>query len=307
MSAIPHLTDAVLVTGGPTHQRQADLAVMGFLARYRVPHTRYVYGIALRQWFEFCDTHFVDPLAAQRAHIEIWARLLEENGNQLSTVAGKLNALAGFYRYTFADGLIDRDPMVHVRRPQIQRESTTNGLTRTELADMLNLAESTSHQDNALLCVLGLNGLRVSEATGIDLEHFGRHRGQTTVQILRKGNKRQIVPFAYRTAWAVEQLIGDRTIGPLFLTREGNRLDRKAAGRIVKRIALACGITRRIHPHSLRHTFVTLARDAGVSDRDIIASTGHSDGRMVEYYDRGRDKIERNATNAVASFVERAG
>ncbi len=66
------------------------------------------------------------------------------------------------------------------------------------------------------------------------------------------------------------------------------------------------GITKRITPHSLRHTFVTMALDAGQAERDIAISTGHCDTRMVAYYDRGRENISRNSTHAVSAWVEGA-
>ncbi len=69
----------------------------------------------------------IDPLEATRAQIEIFARELEATGRKLSTVASKLNALAGFYRYAVIDELLDRDPMLNVRRPRIDRISTTAG------------------------------------------------------------------------------------------------------------------------------------------------------------------------------------
>jgi len=53
---------------------------------------------------------------------------------------------------------------------------------------------------------------------------------------------------------------------------------------------------KRITPHSLRHTLVTMALDSGQGERDIAISTGNSDTRMVAYYDRGRDNISRNST-----------
>jgi site-specific recombinase XerD len=310
VSAVPeHVTDAVLVNPSDYQRRRADLAVAGFLARYRIQHTRYVYGISLRQWFSFCDEHFVDPLHAERSHIEIWARLLEERGNKLSTVAGKLNALAGFYRYAFADGLIDKDPMAFVRRPQIKRASTTDSLSRTELWDCLAAAEASCPQDFAAICLLGYNGLRVSEVCGIDIEDFGRHKGQPTITVLRKGGETQEIPLSYRTAYAVDLAAGDRTSGPLFVSREGNRLDRKGIDRICKRIAASVGITKRVHPHCYRTTFVTLSRNAGASDRDIMAATNHADERMLSYYDKDARKIERSscAVNVLAAFVERAG
>lgn len=282
-------------------------ATLGFLARFRKATTRRGHETTLRQWFTFCEEHFVSPLNAKRPQIEIWARYLEdERGLMRSTVGHKLSTLAGFYKYALYDGLLDKDPMAHVERPQIPRESTREGLTRTELADLVRLAELSSPQDHALISVLGYNGLRISECLGIDIEAIGRRQGQPGVPVVRKGGKVQFVPFAFSTAWAVDKAIGDRTSGPLFVSGYGNRLDRKGADRVIQRLAKAADIGKRITPHSFRHGFVTMSRDAGVPDRDIQASTGHADARMIPYYDRGRDDLRRQATHTVAAWVERA-
>lgn len=220
-------------------------------------------------------------------------------------IANKLNALAGFYRLAAWDGYCEQDPMVRVTRPKIPRESPREGLTRTELHDLVTAAEA-DPKDYALVTVLGYNGLRVSEALGIDIERLDRHKGQMLVTVKRKGGKFQPIPFAVETAWAIEQLIAGRTEGPLFLSRYGNRLDTPGAGRIVKRLAKQIGIRKRVTPHSLRHTFVTLLRDMGVSDGDIIAATGHADPRMCSYYDRNAAVIQRNPTHQLASWVRRA-
>lgn len=301
-------SEAVLVHGDRQGGRgRAELHALAFLARYRVAHTRAAYGVSLRQWFGWCEDNGIDPLDATRAEIEIFARELETTGRRLATVASKLNALAGFYRFAVIDGVLDRDPMLNVRRPRIERISTTQGLTRTEFADVLRIVETMEPRAHALICLLGLNGLRVSETCNLDIEDLGHHKGQRTAQLLRKGGKTQTVPLSHRTAWAVGAAIGDRTTGPLLVTRNGLRLDRRGAAHIVARVVRAAGITKRITPHSFRHTFVTMALAAGQAERDIAISTGHSDTRMVAYYDRNRENISRNSTHAVSAWVEGAG
>lgn len=300
--------EGVLVSRGADAGPTAENLAWSFLARYRVKTTRDGYALALRQWFEWIRGRGVDPLKAERYQIEVWARELEASGLKLTTVAAKLNGLAGYYRFAQADGYMVKNPMAFVVRPQIQRESTTVGLTRPELHDLVRAAEQSTPQDHLAIMILAYNGVRAGELCGMDIEHLGRHKGAPTVSIIRKGGKRQIIPFAYPTAWALERHLAVHPVGSgaLFLTREGNRLDSKSLGRIVKRMYVAAGIGKRGHPHALRHTFVTLSRDAGESDRDIIASTGHADSRMVEFYDRSRDAIERNVTHGLASFVERS-
>jgi integrase/recombinase XerD len=135
------------------------------------------------------------------------------------------------------DGVLDRDPMLNVRRPRVERVSSTQGLTRTEFADVLRSVESRPARDHALICLLGLNGLRVSETCALDIDDLGHHRGQRAAFLTRKGGKLQTIPMSHRTAWAVGAAIGDRSSGPVLLTRNGTRLDRRGAARIVGRVA----------------------------------------------------------------------
>ena len=118
-----------------------------------------------------------------------------------------------------------------------------------------------------------------------------------------KGGKVGTLSLSVRTTWAVERSLGDRQSGPLLLGRNGERLSKGSARRTVRRLCRQTGITKRITPHSCRATFITLALDAGVPERDIIDSTGHSDSSMVRYYDKNRGAIERNATHAVSAFI----
>jgi integrase/recombinase XerD len=302
-----HLTDAELVTADQTRINRAELFAMAFLTRYRVVHTRETYEIALRQFFGFCRENGIEPLEANRMHIELFARQLELTGRQVATIAGKLNVLSSFFKYACIDGLIEHNPMVHVSRPKIQRVSTTLGLTRPEFADLIRALEGRPPRDQALVLLLGYNGMRISEALGIDIEHLDRYQGQQIVRILRKGGKHQLVPLAPRTAWQVELTVAHRTEGPLLLNAAGTaRMDRRAAARIVAHTARDARITKRITPHSLRHSYVTMSLDVGASERDVAASVGHSDTRLVAYYDRARDAIHRNTTHQVAGYIEGA-
>ena len=73
--------------------------------------------------------------------------------------------------------------------------------------------------------------------------------------------------------------------------------------RMVKRLARRAGITKRISPHSLRHSFITAALDAGVPLRDVQEAASHADPRTTMRYDRGRGSLDRHATYIVAMFL----
>jgi hypothetical protein len=120
-----------------------------------------------------------------------------------------------------------------------------------------------------------MNGLRISEALGVDIDDLDVDRGHRTLRVTRKGGKQVTIPLAPRTARALDLYIGERASGPIFLGIAGARMDRYAADRTVKRLARRAGITKRMSPHSLRHSFITAALDAGVPLRDVQEAASH--------------------------------
>jgi integrase/recombinase XerD len=280
------------------------LAVAGFLARYREP-TRSGYACDLRNWFAWCDGAGLDVFEVRRPHIEVFARQLEESGRLArSTVKKRLSTIAGFYKFATIDGYIDRNPAEYVRRPTVDNESSTLGLDRMELGGFLAVAAATGNvMDHALACLLGLLGLRVSEACGIDLDDLGHDRGHRTVRILGKGSKLAVMPLPPRVARAVDAAKGERTEGPLLLCRSGARMDRFAATRVVRRLCKRAGITKRISPHSLRHSAITAALDAGVPLRDVQIFARHADPRTTTRYDRARHNLDRHASYVITAFI----
>jgi integrase len=194
-------------------------------------------------------------------------------------VTRRLSTIAGFYKYAVEEELLDHSPAAHVRRPRVDYESHATALDRNEVGALLVAAGLGAAAEHALISLLALNGLRVSEATGADIEHLGLERGHRTLVITRKGGKVVTIPLAPRTGRAIDLAIGERTGGPLFLAADGRRLDRHGAARIVRRVTRRAGITKSVGPHTLRHAFITAALDAGVPLRDVQEAASHADPR----------------------------
>ena len=252
------------------------LTLAGFLASY-TGLTREAYMLDLRQFTAWCHSHDIALFAARRADIEWFARDLEARGRARSTVARRLATVAGFYRYAVEEDLLDHSPAVHVRRPRVDYESHAVGLDRNEVGALLVAAGLGTPPEHALVSLLALNGLRVSEAIGADIEDLSVQRGHRTLTITRKGGKKALVPLAPRTARAIDLAVGERCEGPVFLTPAGERLDRHGAGRIVRRAARKAGLGKPVGPHTLRHAFITAALDAGVPLRDVQEAASHAD------------------------------
>ena len=153
------------------------------------------------------------PLAATRAHIELYRSSMDERGLAASTVDRRLSTVCGYYRFAHIDGRISANPAQYVRRPRVHPAARRRGMDRGELAVFLYTAERTSPAHAALAVLLGLNGLRVSEACGTNIEDLGFERGHRTLHIIGKGNQPATVPLVPRTARTLDLVIGERTAG----------------------------------------------------------------------------------------------
>ena len=285
----------------PSSSREL-VAIAGLLASYGEA-TRRSYATDLRMFAAWCTEGRLGLFEVKRAHIELFGRGMEEKGRMRSTVNRRLSTITSFYRYCTQEQFIARDPSVNVRRPRVDYESTTLGLDRNELGGFLVQAGIGSPRDHALASLLALNGLRISEALNADIDDLAFDRGHRTLKITRKGGKQVVIPLAPRTSRVLDLNVGERPAGPIFLGEKGGRMDRYAADRMVKRLAKRAGVTKRISPHSLRHSFITAALDAGVSLRDVQEAASHADPRTTMRDDRARHSLDRHATYVVAAFV----
>jgi integrase/recombinase XerD len=186
---------AALVPAMPVFTNTERLALAGFLAGYS-GLTREAYALDLRQFVSWCQQHHLRLFGARRADIECFARDLEARGRARATVTRRLCTIAGFYRYAVQEELLDHSPAAHVRRPRLDYESHATGLDRNELGALLVAAGLGLPAEHALISLLALNGLRVSEATGADIEALGVERGHRTLVITRKGGKIVTIPLA---------------------------------------------------------------------------------------------------------------
>ena len=293
-----------LATIQPAFTDAERIALAGFLAGYR-GLTREAYALDLRQFAGWCRSRSLALFAVRRADIEGFARELEAAGRARATVTRRLSTIAGFYKYAVEEELLDRSPAAHVRRPRADYESHAVALDRNELGALLVAAGLGLSAVHALISLLALNGLRVSEATGADIEHLGLERGHRTLTITRKGGKVVTVPLAPRTARAIDLAVGERTEGPVFLARDGRRLDRHGAGRIVRRVARQAGIGKAVTPHTLRHAFITAASlTAGVPVHVVSQRFGHTSAVVtMTVYAHVLPGSQRDAADRFAALV----
>jgi integrase/recombinase XerD len=226
---------------------------------------------------------------------------MEERGLAASTIDRRLSTICGFYRFAHIDGRIPSNPSQYARRPKVYR-SEGRGLDRGELGRFLFTVEC-SHPDHAALAaLLGLNGLRVSEACATDAEELGFDRGHRTLHIIGKGNKPAVIPLVPRVARTIDLALGVRCDGPILHRHDGQRLGRRTAHRWVRSIGKRAGLGI-VYLHMLRAAFIMAALDAGVPLRDVQMAARQADPRTTTIYDRRRENLDRHAAYVVVAFV----
>lgn len=294
---------AVLDLELPSGERvfdEAELAAVAFLARYS-GRTLDAYRQDLRSYFTWAAAAGFEVLVATRPHVELYRHHMEERGLAPSMIDRRLCTVCGFYRFAHIDGRITSNPAQYVRRPKVH-PSEGRGLDRGELGRFLFTAERIDRQHAALAALLGLNGLRVSEACDTNIDDLAIDRGHRTLKIIGKGNKPAVIPLVPRTARTIDLAIGERPSGPILIRHDGARLDRRTAHRWVRSIGRRAGIGA-VHPHMLRAAFIMAALDAGVPLRDVQLAARRSDLRTTTIYGRRRENFDRHAAYVVVAFV----
>jgi integrase/recombinase XerD len=220
-------------------------------------------------------------------------------------MARRLACLSHFYRRVVYEGFMQRNPVEFADRPKIPDQAATAGLGKQRARRLITAARAEGPRETLLVLLLLELGLRVSEAVGADIEDLGEQGRHRVLRIKGKGQatKAAVAPLNPAVAHAVDQARAGRTSGPLLITSTGARLTRQHAGKLIKRMGEQIGLPH-LHPHALRHGFVTLSLDEGASLRDVQDAARHADPRTTRRYDKNRNSLNRHPTHRLLGALE---
>ena len=317
---------AAVRAAGPAGDAAALVPVVdGWLGNRRLSeHTRAAYRRDVLAWLDWCTDRELDPLTVVFLDVNAYARQLEDRGRPggpyaAATVARKLSAISSWYDFLSRVAAVPRNPVDGVDRPQLDRDhSRTVGLSEREAAALKREADLDPYpgrlRTRALVRFLLDLGVRVSEATAATIGDLGYNAGWRTIRLFLKGGKYRRRRIPQDLAAALDVMLTARAAeagitvaeldpaAPLFATETGRHLDRADVFRLVRRLAGRAGLPSagQLSPHSLRHSFATIARNNGVSLDDVQDAMAHADPRTTRRYDRDRRSLQRDPAVRVA-------
>ncbi len=216
-----------------------------------------------------------------------------------STIGRKLAAIRALYAWLVRTGRVDLNPAELVATPKREQRlplhlNIDQALALMESPLPPRHAPLEDARDRAVLELLYSSCLRVSELTGLSVGDLDTVGGM--VRVLGKGGKERIVPVGGKALEALDRYLRARGCpdeqAPLFLNRQGGRLNRRGVARIVTRQAAAIEAFRAISPHTLRHTFATHLLEQGADLRAIQELLGHASLSTTQKYTHlGLDRL----------------
>ncbi|MCU0365610.1 MAG: site-specific tyrosine recombinase XerD [Bacteroidales bacterium] len=213
------------------------------------------------------------------------------SNNSARTQARLISGIRAFFRYLIIEGIITEDPSTLLESPRVGMKLpevlTTEEIDRIIAAIDLSLPEG--HRNRAMIETMYSCGLRVSELVNMKLTDM--HRSEGFVTVTGKGNKQRLVPIGSVALKEIDNYLETRNSLPvitdgniIFLNRRGRRLTRVMIFTIIKKLADAAGIRKKISPHTFRHSFATHLVEGGADLRAVQEMLGHESITTTEIY-----------------------
>jgi integrase/recombinase XerD len=247
----------------------------------------------LRRLGDFATSRGIrDPDRLSRTALRDFVFLLKDLGLSAASIRRSVSAIRTYYGFLLGEGRVRDDPSDRLESPRRGRVLPET-LSVPEVEALLNavkLEQPLAWRDRALLELAYGAGLRVSELCALGLTDL--LLTENLIRVFGKGSKERIVPIGRTVIGAVSvylhtmrpELDRGHSRGRVLLNARGEPLSRVGAWGIVKRAAQRAGITKRVTPHTLRHSFATHLLEGGADLRAVQEMLGHADLSTTQIY-----------------------
>ena len=262
------------------------------LGRNLSPNTIKSYTFDLKHLYEYAADQGLEVLKLTYPDLEHFLAYLADLGLDTRSMARVVSGVRAFYRYLFAEEIIESNPTDLLEAPRIGRR-LPEVLTVEEIDRIIDSNDlSTSHgvRNAAMLELLYSCGLRVSECCELRFQDLSLEHKY--LRVMGKGSKERLIPMSDTAVARIMDYIPIRLEFPekpgcrdfLFLSRLGRPLSRQMVFMVIKELAKEVGIQKSISPHTLRHSFATHLLEGGASLSAIRDMLGHADIATTEIY-----------------------
>ena len=253
-------------------------------------HSVTAYSTDILDFLNFLNDHQAGLETVSDDTVFLYLMHLRSRGLASRSLARHLSALRGFFAFAADEGWLSESPAALIENPKLPR-LLPDVLSREEVGRLLAAPNTTTplgYRDRTMLELLYAAGLRVSELVGLTLGDYDAQAG--LLRVFGKGAKERLTPIhALAQEYLSTYLQTIRgAFKPreafVFLNRSGKGLTRQAIWKHIKRYALVAGVSTRISPHSLRHSFATHLLEGGADLRTVQILLGHADISATEIY-----------------------
>jgi integrase/recombinase XerC len=257
------------------------------------PYTVRNYTTDLTDFFHFLKSRGTSSLRdIDRTILRDYLANLMERGFVKRSIARKLSAVRSLFRYLIREEIVQTSPVKNTTSPRIDRR-LPEFLAADEMARLVESPDTSNpigQRDRAILELLYASGLRVSEMVGLNVDSIDMDTRE--IRVWGKGSKERITLMGEPAlnalqAYLIEgrqNLSGKRPSDALFINRYGNRLTERSVQELLDKYARTVGITKKIHPHMVRHTFATHLLDGGADLRVVQELLGHASLSSTQIY-----------------------
>ena len=245
------------------------------------------YRIDLEQFFKFLEKQDFSLLSMSRQNAREFLYYLEGRKFSRRSLARKISAIRSFFRWLMREDKTRINPFELLSTPKLQKK-LPNFLYKEEMEKLLDAIDTGKLQgkrDRALFELLYGSGIRVSEATKLNLSDLDLEGKE--IRVFGKGRKERIVLIGKYAVSAIKEYISARGKNQnkgVFHNLRGGRLTQRSVERSIKRYAKKAGIDKPITPHTLRHTFATHLLSYGADLRTVQELMGHSSLSTTQIY-----------------------
>ncbi len=268
IQTFPKLTDA-----------NSDTELIRLWISHKSSSTQKTYLTIARQFLTFAGKELHE---VKLEDILLWLESFQLRGFSQNTVNNKLAAIKSLFSFGVKTGYLSANPAAMIKTTKAKEALNERILLEQEVKELIAAAET--KRDRLILILLYILGLRISELVGLNWSDFQPTESEIAVTIFGKGHKTRTLLITQQLWSQLQQLPRSKKTEAVFLSRFGNRLDRHAIHRLIKKAVSKSGINPHASAHWLRHAHACHSLNHGAGIELLMKSLGHSSLAVTSRY-----------------------